>query len=156
MGSRRVRHDWATSLSLFTFVHWRRKWHPTPVFLPGESQGQGSLVGCHLCGRRVGHDWSNLAAAAAGGLENKVEKHCEKARQKDKEMENRYRETKMSKYYGSQKIEYREEKNMSFHIKKIQSVSWNGWKSLPMKAYHCETSQHQEQGEELRTSRAYM
>ena len=38
-------------------------------------------------------------------------------------MENRYRETKMSKYYGSQKIEYREEKNMSFHIKKIQSVS---------------------------------
>ena len=35
----------------FTFMHWRRKWQPTPVFLPGESQGQGSLVGCHLCGR---------------------------------------------------------------------------------------------------------
>ena len=34
-----------TSLSLFTFMHWRRKWQPTPVFLPGESQGQGSLVG---------------------------------------------------------------------------------------------------------------
>ena len=34
----------ATSLSLFTFLHWRRKWQPTPVFLPGESQGQGSLV----------------------------------------------------------------------------------------------------------------
>ena len=48
MGSRRVRHDWATSLSLFTFVHWRRKWQPTPVFLPGESQGRGSLVGCCL------------------------------------------------------------------------------------------------------------
>ena len=31
-------------LSLFTFMHWRRKWQPTPVFLPGESQGQGSLV----------------------------------------------------------------------------------------------------------------
>ena len=30
---------------------WRRKWQPTPVFLPGESQGQGSLVGCHLWGR---------------------------------------------------------------------------------------------------------
>ena len=29
-----------------TFMHWRRKWQPTPVFLPGESQGQGSLVGC--------------------------------------------------------------------------------------------------------------
>ena len=50
MGSWRVRHDWATSLSLFTFVHWRRKWQPAPVFLPGESQGQRSLVGCHLWG----------------------------------------------------------------------------------------------------------
>ena len=39
-----------TSLSLFTFMHWRRKWQPTPVFLPGESQGQGSLVGCCLWG----------------------------------------------------------------------------------------------------------
>ena len=37
--------------SLFTFMHWRRKWQPTPVFLPGESQGQGSLVGCCLWGR---------------------------------------------------------------------------------------------------------
>ena len=39
-GVTRVRHNWATSLSLFTFMHWRRKWQPTPVFLPGESQGQ--------------------------------------------------------------------------------------------------------------------
>ena len=46
MGSLRVRHGWATSLSLFTFMHWRRKWQPTPMFLPGESQGRGSLVGC--------------------------------------------------------------------------------------------------------------
>ena len=51
MGSLRIRHDWATSLSLITFMHWRRKWQPTPVFLPGESQGRGSLVGCHLWGR---------------------------------------------------------------------------------------------------------
>ena len=51
MGSLRVGHDWATSLSCFTFMHWRREWQPTPVFLPGESQGQGSLVGCHLWGR---------------------------------------------------------------------------------------------------------
>ena len=113
MGSRRVRHDWATSLSLFSFMHWRRKWQPTPVFLPGGAQGQGSLVGCCLWGctkldttewlhfhfylyalekemathssvlawripgtgepggllsmrlHRVGHDWSDLAAAAA-------------------------------------------------------------------------------------------
>ena len=50
MGSRRVGHDWATSLSLFTFMHWRRKWQPTPVFLPGESQGRGSLVGFRLWG----------------------------------------------------------------------------------------------------------
>ena len=50
MGSQRVRHDWETSLSLFTFMHWRRKWQPTPVFLPGESQGRGSLVGCRLWG----------------------------------------------------------------------------------------------------------
>ena len=48
MGSLRVRHDWATSLSLFTFMQWRRKWQPTPVFLPGESQGWGSLVGWRL------------------------------------------------------------------------------------------------------------
>ena len=41
MGSLGVGHDWVTSLSLFTFTHWRRKWQPTPVFLPGESQGQG-------------------------------------------------------------------------------------------------------------------
>ena len=40
----------ATSLSLFTFMHWRGKWQPTPVFLPGESQGWGSLVGCRLWG----------------------------------------------------------------------------------------------------------
>ena len=110
-----VGHDWATSLWLFTFMHWRRKWEPTsvcvfffffflifivlaceilvpwlgtepvptalgapsfnhlttgevptPVFLPGESQGRWSLVGCHLRDRtRVGHDWSDLAAAAA-------------------------------------------------------------------------------------------
>ena len=36
---------------LFTFIHWRRKWQPTPVFLPGESQGQRSLVGGRLWGR---------------------------------------------------------------------------------------------------------
>ena len=63
MGLLRVWHDWATSLSLFTFMHWRRKWQPTPVFLPGESQRWGNLVGFHLWGRTVRHDWSHLAAA---------------------------------------------------------------------------------------------
>ena len=50
MGSLRVGHDWTTSLSLFTFMHWRRTWQPTPVFLPGESQGWWGLVGCRLWG----------------------------------------------------------------------------------------------------------
>ena len=50
MGSWRVRHDWATSFSLFTFMHWRRAWQRIPVFLPGESQGQRRLVGCCLWG----------------------------------------------------------------------------------------------------------
>ena len=42
MGSWGAGHNWATSLSLFTFMHWRRRWQPTPVFLPGESQGRGA------------------------------------------------------------------------------------------------------------------
>ena len=50
MGSLLVGHDKATSLSLLTFMRWRRKWQPTPVFLPGESQGWGSLAGCRLWG----------------------------------------------------------------------------------------------------------
>ena len=67
MGSQRVGHDWAISPSLFTFMHWRRKWQPTPGFLPGEPQGKGGgpgglpSMGLH----RVGHDWSDFAAAAA-------------------------------------------------------------------------------------------
>ena len=47
--------------SLFTFMHWRRKWQPTPVLLPGESQGWGSLVGCRLWG----HTELDMAAATA-------------------------------------------------------------------------------------------
>ena len=51
-GSGRVEHDRATSLSLFPSTHRRRPWQPTPVFSPGESQGQGgSLAGCRLWGR---------------------------------------------------------------------------------------------------------
>ena len=42
MGSLRVRQDSATSLSLFTFMHWRRKWQPTPVFLPGNPRDGGA------------------------------------------------------------------------------------------------------------------
>ena len=65
MGSLRVGHDWATSLSLFIFMCWRRKWQPTAAFLPGESQGRepGGLpsMGSH----RVRHGWPDLGAAAA-------------------------------------------------------------------------------------------
>ena len=51
-GGAKVRQDSETSLSLFTFLHWRRQWQPTPVFLPGDSQGRASLVGCRLWGSR--------------------------------------------------------------------------------------------------------
>ena len=68
MGSLRVGHDRATSLSLFTFMHWRGKWQPTSVFLPGESWGRGSLVGCRLLGRTES-DTTDAAAAAAVGIE---------------------------------------------------------------------------------------
>ena len=40
------------SLSSFTFMYWRRKWQPTPVFLPGESHGRRSLVGYSPQGRK--------------------------------------------------------------------------------------------------------
>ena len=63
MGSNRVGHNWATSLSLFTFMHWRRKWQPTRVLawrIPGTGEPGGLLsMGSH----RVRHDWSDLAAA---------------------------------------------------------------------------------------------
>ena len=62
MGSLRVGHDWVTSLSLFTFMHWRRKWQPTPVFLPGESQRWQSLVGCQLWGRTESEQLKRLSS----------------------------------------------------------------------------------------------
>ena len=66
MGFQRIGHDRETSLSLFTFMHWRRNWQPTPVFLPGESQRRGSQVGCCLWGCPESDTTeSNLAAAAA-------------------------------------------------------------------------------------------
>ena len=66
-GAAKSRTHWATLLWLFTFIHWRRKWQSTPVFLPGESQGWGEPGGLPSMGpHRVGHDWRDLAAAAAG------------------------------------------------------------------------------------------
>ena len=73
MGLLRVRHDSVTSLSLFAFLHWRRKWQPSPVFLPGESQGRGSLVGCCLWGRKE----SDLAAAHIWDLKSQTQRNIE-------------------------------------------------------------------------------
>ena len=68
MASLRARHDWATSLSLFTFMHWRKKWQLTLVFVPGE-QGTGEPGGLPSMGsHRVRHNWSDLAAAAVHDL----------------------------------------------------------------------------------------
>ena len=69
MGLRKVRHDWATSLSHFTFRHWRRNWHPLQYSClenprDGEPGGLPSM-GSH----RVRHNWCNLAAAAELGCE---------------------------------------------------------------------------------------
>ena len=65
MGLLRVGHNWATSLSLFTFMHWRRKWQPAPVFLPGEAQGRGSLVGCRLWGRTESDTTEQLSSSSS-------------------------------------------------------------------------------------------
>ena len=47
----------AEKFPLYSYINIRRKkWQPTPSFLPGESHGQRSLVGCHLWGRTVGHN----------------------------------------------------------------------------------------------------
>ena len=71
----RIRHDWAASLSLFTFMHWRRKWQSTPVFLPGESQGWGSLLGCCLWGRTES-DTTEATAAQSLKTGGKKKSHC--------------------------------------------------------------------------------
>ena len=66
MGLRRVRHDWATSLSLFTFINWRRKWQTLSTVLAWRIPGMGEPGGLRSMGsHRVRHDWSDLAAAAA-------------------------------------------------------------------------------------------
>ena len=67
LGSQRVGHDWATSLSLFTFMRWRRKWQPTRVFawrIPGTGEPGGlPSMGSH----KVGHDWSDSSSSSIYG-----------------------------------------------------------------------------------------
>jgi len=63
-------------------MHWRRKWQPTPVFLPGEwIPGMGEPGGLlSMRSHRVGHDWSDLAAAAAAAARGTKEplNECER------------------------------------------------------------------------------
>ena len=76
MGSLRVRHNWATSLSLSTFMHWRRKWQPTPVFLPGEFQGQGSLKAAVHGVTEGPHNWITLLSCIGEGNGNPLQCSC--------------------------------------------------------------------------------
>ena len=46
-------------------MEWRRKWQPTPVFFPGESKGQGSLVGCRLWGRTESDTTERLSSSSS-------------------------------------------------------------------------------------------
>ena len=69
MGSRRVGHDWATSLSLHTFMHWKKEMATHSRVLAWRVPGTGEPGGLPSMGsHRVGHDWSALAAAAASPL----------------------------------------------------------------------------------------
>ena len=64
-------------------MHWRRKWQPTPVSLPGESQGRGACGLTSMGSHRVRHDWSDLAAAGWGWDEKGLvwrRKHLEQRR----------------------------------------------------------------------------
>ena len=64
MGSQRVWHDWTTSLSLFTFMHWRRKWKPTPVFLPGKPRDRGAWWAAVY---GVAQSWTQLKRLSSSG-----------------------------------------------------------------------------------------
>ena len=79
MGSQRVGYDWATSLSLFTFKHWKRKWQPTPVFLPGESQGWGAWWAA-IYGVAQSRTWLKRLAASAAALSSFCREEAETQR----------------------------------------------------------------------------
>ena len=81
MVSLRVGYNWTSSLSLFTFMHWRRKWQPTPVFLPGESQGWGNLGGCRLWG----HTESDTTEATSSSSSSNLPVIAEKKKKKNSE-----------------------------------------------------------------------
>ena len=55
-------------------MHWRRKWQPTPVFLPGESQGWGSPVGCRLWVAQSQTQLERLGSSSSNSNSNKTSK----------------------------------------------------------------------------------
>ena len=69
MGSLRVGHHRATLLSLFTFMHWRRKWQPTPLFLPGESQGRGAWWAAVY---GVAQSWAQLTLLSSSSSSKRI------------------------------------------------------------------------------------
>ena len=98
MGSLGVGHDWATSLSLFTFMHWRRKWQPTPVFLPGESQGRRAWWAAVY---GVAQSWIWLKRLSSSSSSVKSDRHC---------FRDYYENTEFL-----QRKEWREQKNLFYH-----------------------------------------
>ena len=75
MGSLKVGHNWATSLSLFTFLHWRRKWQPTPVFLPGKSQGRWWAAVYGVAQSRTQLKWLSSSSSLADNWELFIRRH---------------------------------------------------------------------------------
>ena len=69
-------YDWATSLPLLTFMLWRKKWQPAPVFLPGESQGWGSLVGCRLWGLAQSRTWLKRLSNSSRRTRHQIANIC--------------------------------------------------------------------------------
>ena len=78
MGSLRVREDWATSLSLFTCMHWRRKWQLIPVFLPWESQGRGAWWAAiyGVAQSRTRLKWLSSSSSSSSSSRCVVKSHC--------------------------------------------------------------------------------
>ena len=71
MGWLRVGHDWATSFSLFTFMHWRRKWQPTPVFLPGNPRDGGAWW-ASAYGVALSRTWLKLLRSSSSSMKLNV------------------------------------------------------------------------------------
>ena len=69
MGLLRVGHDWVTSLSLFTFMHWRRKWQPIPVFLPGEPR-DGKAWWAAVYGVAQSRTWLKRLSSSSNEFQN--------------------------------------------------------------------------------------